>query len=228
MRRCEHGWHGEELVFMRTTQPWAWATQWTGKTNVSFSSGRTFPSSLEAEQGNYTKTFVLCVLAHAGTLQFTFQHGPFTKRFRPVVTRVPTVVLSISRFSRLAVTRAWLFALNEWITEGTGDLQSLGPRPLRMSWSTCCCCIAVIACGIGLFHMARKQQTNVCTDWHNETILVVRSCSVFTAPPGAYICVFTPSVRYSGSLSTVNETCNKDKGDCKKNVGAHLASPPAH
>ena len=51
------------------------------------------------------------VLAHAGNLSFRFQHGPLIKRFRPVVTRVPAVVLSKSRFSRLAVTRAWLFAL---------------------------------------------------------------------------------------------------------------------
>ena len=33
--------------------------------------------------------FVLCVLVHAGNLKFRFQHGPFTKRFGPVVTRVP-------------------------------------------------------------------------------------------------------------------------------------------
>ena len=48
--------------------------------------------------------FILCVLVHAGNLKFRFRHGPFTKRFGPVVTRVPAVVLSISRFSRLAVT----------------------------------------------------------------------------------------------------------------------------
>ena len=42
------------------------------------------------------------------------------------------------------------------------------------------------------------------------------------------ICVYTP-VGYSGSLSTVNETCNKDKGSCtKKIVGAHLTSLPTH
>ena len=75
----------------------------------------------------------------------------------PVVTRVPAVVLSISRFSRLAVTRAWLFAMNELTSEGTGTYSHFGPRPLRMSWLTCCCCIAVIACGTGLFHMARAS-----------------------------------------------------------------------
>ena len=34
-------------------------------------------------------------------------------------------------------------------------------------------------------------------------------------------------VGYRGSLSTINETCNKDKGHCTTNiVGAHLTSPP--
>ena len=64
--------------------------------------------------------FVLCVLVHAGNVKFRFQHGPFTKRFGPVVTRVPAVVLSISRFSWLAVARAWIFALNKLTTQGTG------------------------------------------------------------------------------------------------------------
>ena len=83
-------------------------------------------------------------------------------------------------------------------------------------------------------HGSRKQQTNVCTDSHNETILVVRSCSVFTAPPGAHICwkcayVFTPPVGYSGSLSTVNETCNKDKGYCtKKILSVHILQVLPH
>ena len=67
----------------------------------------------ETEQGNCTKALVRCVLAHAGNLQFRFHHDPFTKRFRPAVTRVPTVVLSMSRFSRLAVTRAWLFRTSD-------------------------------------------------------------------------------------------------------------------
>ena len=102
------------------------------------------------------------VYSHAGNVQFRFQHEPFTKRFRPVVTRVPAVVLSISRFSRLAFTRAWLFALNELTTEGTGTHSHFGPRALRMSWLTCCCCIAVIACGIGLFHMARASSRLTC------------------------------------------------------------------
>ena len=137
----------------------------------------------ETTKGNCTK---LCVLAHAGNLQFRFQQGPFTKRFRTVVTRVPAVVLSISRFSRLAVTRAWLFALNELRTEETVTYSHFGPRPLRMSWLTCCCCIAVIACGIGLFHMARASSRLASVQINTTKQCWLRSCSVFTAPQGAH------------------------------------------
>ena len=87
--------------------------------------GQTFPSHLKQNK-ELEKAFVLCVLAHAGHLKFRFQNGPFTKRFGPEVMRVPAVVLSISRISRLAVTRAWIFALNK-LTEGDGDLQSPWP-----------------------------------------------------------------------------------------------------
>ena len=48
-----------------------------------------------------------------------------------------------------------------------GDLQSLWHASSDMSELASCCCIAVIACLIGLFHMAsRKQQTNVCARQH--------------------------------------------------------------
>ena len=51
----------------------------------------------------------------------------------------------------------------------------------------------------------------------------MRFCSVFTAPPGVHIClkcasVFTHPVGYRRSSSTVNETCNKDKGHCTKKI----------
>ena len=50
---------------------------------------------------------------------------------------------------------------------GDGDLQSLWPASSDMSRLACCCCIAIIACGIGLFpHGSRKQQTHVCTRQH--------------------------------------------------------------
>ena len=61
------------------------------------------------------------------------------------------------------------------------------------------------------------------------------SCSAFTAPPIAHICmkhahVFTPPVGYRGFPASVNEkSCNtkrQRKLYNKKNVGAHLASPP--
>ena len=62
---------------------------------------------------------------------------------------------------------------------------------------------------------------------HHKTILGVRSYSVFTTPPGGHIClqcayVFTLPVGYNGSLSTVNETCNKDKGHCTKKMSVHI------
>ena len=134
-------------------------TLWAGgETHMSFSSGRTdIPFSLETEQGNHTKTVVLRVLTHAGNLHFSFQQGPFTQRFRPVVTRVPAVVLSMSWFSRLAVTRAWLFALSKLMTEVTVTYSHSGPRPLRISCLTCCCCIAAIVFGFGLLNMARAS-----------------------------------------------------------------------
>ena len=82
-----------------------------------------------------------------------------------------------------------------------GDLQSLWPA----SSENVLVNLLLLHCGHYLWdwtfpHGSRKQQTDDCTDEHSETILVVRSCSVFTASPGAHIClkcayVFTcPSV----------------------------------
>ena len=111
---------------------------------------------------------------------------------------------------------------------------TFGPRPLRMSWLTCCCCIAVIACGIGLFHMARASNRLTSVQINTtKQFWFVRSCSVFTAPPDAHIClkcayVFTPSVGYSGSLSTVNETCNNTKDTVQKKMSVHILQVPAH
>ena len=190
MRKCKHGWHGDEFFFTRTTQTLkSWAmqmvmncacTEWDNTRKINNNEfcliGCPHNSSNRCQDKhvlfkwkdrhclltwNRTReletAFVLCVLVHAGNLKIRFQHGQFTERFRPVVTSVPAVVLSIARFSRLAVTRAWIFALNLLTTEKTGTYNHFGPRPLRMSWSTYCCCIAVIACGIGLFHMARAS-----------------------------------------------------------------------
>ena len=58
-----------------------------------------------------------------------------------------------------------LFALNEWITEGTGDLQSLWPA----SSENVLVNLLLLHCGHCLWdwtfpHGSRKQQTNVCTD----------------------------------------------------------------
>ena len=160
MRRCKHGWDGDDFVFTRTTQTWkswSWANDthhelcvhWnnTKKSNNEFCLiGCPHNSSNRCQDKhvlfkwkdrhflliwNRTReletAFVHCVLAHAGNLKFRFQHGPFTKRFRPVVTRVPAVVLSISRFSRLAATRARIFALNKLTTEGAGTYSHFWP-----------------------------------------------------------------------------------------------------
>ena len=51
---------------------------------------------------------------------------------------------------------SWTFARVQ-IDRGDGDLQSLWPASSKMSRLIYCCCIAVIACGIGLFHMARAS-----------------------------------------------------------------------
>ena len=45
-----------------------------------------------------------------------------------------------------------------------GDLQSLWPASSDMSRLAYCCCIAVIACGIGLFHMARASSRPTSVD----------------------------------------------------------------
>ena len=173
------------------------------------------------------------VLAHAGNLQVRFQHGPFTKRFKPVVTRVPVVVLSMSRFSRLAVTRAWLFALSD---RGDGDWQSLWPTSSKNVLVN----LLLLHCGHGLWdwtfpHGSRKQQTNVCTDEHNETILVVRSCSGFPYHPAGHshtlkirTCVYTPRRLQWIVIDCQRNLQQRQRILYKKNVGAHLASPPAH
>ena len=249
---------------MRTTQPWAWAkciqgcelcvhwdncvqkwtqfceqlnrnTLWIGETNMSFWSERTdIPFSLETEQGNCTRTFVLCVLAHAGNLQFRFQQGPFTKRFRPVVTRVPAVALPISRFSRLAVTRAWLFALNKSTTEETGTYSHFGPRPLRMSWLTYCCCIAVLACGIGLFHMARASSRLTSEQINTTEPFWLWGLAACLPPAGRShmlkmrICVFTPR-RLQWIVIDCKRNLQQDKGYCtKKILSVHILQVLPH
>ena len=183
--QCTQGlWVKRKCACRSVTLPTLWTTELDKKCTTT--------------KGYCTRTFVLCFLAYAGNPQFNFQHGPFTKRFKPVVTRVPAVVLYISRFYRLAVTRAWTFALNKLTTEGTGTYNHLGPRPLRMSWSTYCRCIAVIACGIGLFHMARassRPTSAQITTTKQYWLWGLAAC--FTAPPGAHTClkcayVFTP------------------------------------
>ena len=107
---------------------------------------------------------------------------------------------------------------NELTTEGTGTHRHCGPRPLRMSVLTCGCSIAVIACAIGLFHMARANRRPT-SDKHNETILVVRFCSVCTASPvlEMRICVYTPR-----RLQWIVIDCKQ------KMLSVHIVQVPPH
>ena len=127
--------------------------------------GQTFPSHLKQNKGTGNGIRSLCSRTRWGNLKFRFQHGPFTKRFRPVVTRVPAVVLSISRFSRLAATRARIFALNKLTTEGAGTYSHFRPA----SSENVLVNLLLLHCGHCLWdwtfpHGSRKQQTDVCTD----------------------------------------------------------------
>ena len=164
--------------------------------------------------------FVLCVFVHAGNPQFRFQHGPFTKRFRPVVTKVPAVVLSISRFSWLAVTRAWLFALNKLTTEGTGTYSHFGPRPLRMSWVV----LRSLPVEIGLFHMARASsrltsvQINTTKQfwlWGLAACLPPRRALTYAW--NAHMCLHPPSVTV-WIVIDCKRNLQQDRGYCTKKI----------
>ena len=102
-----------------------------------------------------------------------------------------------------------------------------------MSWLTYCCCIAVIACGIGLFHMARASSRPTSVQINTTKQFWFWGSSVFTALPGAHIClkkricVHIP-VGYSGSLSTVNETCNKTKDTVQTKLSVHIFQVHPH
>ena len=176
--------------------------------------------------------FVHCVLVHAGNLKFRFQHGPFTKRFRPMVTRVPAVVLSISRFYRLAATRARIFALNKLTTEGAGTYSHFSPRPLRMSWLTYCCCIAVIACGIGLFRMARASSRLTSVQINTTKHFWVWGLAACLPRPAGRsqmlkmrICVDTHR-RLKGIVIDCNRNLQQDTGYCTKKMSVHIFQVP--
>ena len=127
MRVRHHGWHGDETICLQRQHDlepikWSWVT-WDNcaHTTVLKQNKHTMNWSdkhvlLKWKDRHALLTWkrtreleTAYVLVLAGNLKFRFQHGPFTKRFGPVVTRVPAVVLSTSRFSRLAVTRAFDF-----------------------------------------------------------------------------------------------------------------------
>ena len=242
MRRCKHGWHGDDLVFMRTTQPWAWGNAYK-VVNCASTACRSVTSSVN----NWTETHY----------QLEKQRKKLFQEIRSLCSRtcwrtsnsVSNTVLSLNVFGNWSRefqplcfpdldspdSQSHVLGYSHWTKwEGSGTWSHFGPRPLRKSWLTFCCCIAVIACGIGPFHMARASNRLTSVQINTtKQVLVVMSCSVFTVPPGAHVClksanVFTRAVVDSRSLSTANETCNEDKGNCTKNVGAHLGSTPEH
>ena len=75
---------------------------------------------------------------------------------------------------------SWTFPRVQ-IDRGDGDLQSLWPASSDMSQLICCCCIAVIACGIGLFHMARASSR--LTSVHVNIILGTHTLCVSACLP---------------------------------------------
>ena len=121
---------------------------------------------------------------------------------------------------RLAVPRAWVFAVNKLTTEETVTYSLFGPRPLAMSWLTCCWCIAVIACGIGLFHMARASSRPTSVQINTTKQFWLWGCSVFTALPGAHICLKCAYVFTHRRLQWIVIDCERnlqqDKGYCTK------------
>ena len=126
---------------------------------MSFSNGKT-----DMKQNKQEKAFRHYALTHAGNLKFRFQHGPFTKRFRPVVTRVPAVVLScVDSPDSQSHVLGFSHLPND--IRGDGDLHPLWPASSENVLVT----LLLLHCGQCLWdwtlpHGSRKQQTNVCTD----------------------------------------------------------------
>ena len=101
-------------------------------------------------------------------------------------------------------------------TEGGGDLESLWLASSDLSGLIFCRCFAVIACGIGLFHMARASSRLTSVQINaKKTTLGVSSCSALTAPPGAHICLncaylFTLK-EYFSPVSQPGQLCARSK-----------------
>ena len=116
---------------------------------------------------------------------------------------------------------------------GDGDLQSLWPASSDVSRLAYCCCIAVIACGIGLFHMARASSR--LTPVHVNTSQNNSGCEVLQRvhrPAGRShmlkMCIrLHISRRLQWIVIDFKRNLQQDKGHCTKNkiVGAHLTSP---
>ena len=69
-----------------------------------------------------------------------------------------------------------IMTLYKLTTEGTGTYSHFGQRSSDMSRLAYCCCIAVIACGIVLFHMARASSR--LTSVHVKTYQNNSECEV--------------------------------------------------
>ena len=166
---------------------------------MSFSSGRTdIAFSLETEQGNWKRHSFFVFSYTLGTSNSDSN----TVSSQNVSGQWSRVFQLLAFHSSILPTRSHtgLDIRTELINNRKdGDLQSLWPA----SSENVLVNLLLLHCGHCLWdwtfpHGSRKQQTDDCNDEHNETILVVRSCSVFTAPPSAHIClkcayVFTPA-----------------------------------
>ena len=151
------------------TQPWAWATcvqgcelcvHWDNCVQIYEQFCETTEQKHTMNWGdklkrNCTKTFVATFSHMLGTSSSDSNtvlslnvSGQWSPEFQPLCFVHLDSLDSQSHVLGFALTKQQM---------ETGTYSHFCPRPLRMSWLTCCSCVAVIACGIGLFHMARAS-----------------------------------------------------------------------
>ena len=111
---------------------------------------------------------------------------------------------------------------------GDGDSQSLWPASSDVSRLAYCCCIAVIACGIGLVHMARASSR--LTSVHVNTSQNNSGCEILQrvyGPAGRSrmlkmrTCVHTPR-RLQWIVIDCKRNLQQDKGHCTKKMSVHI------
>ena len=110
-----------------------------------------------------------------------------------------------------------------------GTYSHFGPRPLRMSWLTCCCCIAVIACGIGLFHMDRasSRPTSVQINTTKQFWLWGLAACLRPHMLKMRICVYTTH-RLQGIVIDCKRNLQQDTRDCTKKMSVHILQVSPH